>query len=472
MSKTKCGWRDPGDNVALKRYLHSFRRQNFLIGGRGLGKSVGACKKAELAAALSPGIIIMITEQTAGDIEDILIPAWEDVTTPGIWRLKNTKKGPNYIASNGSEVWMRTRHAKNHKADPPFRGPTVGGVIHDEIALDIRVDVLNISQMMLRQKNAKMLFCDGITTPKPNWLYYHLLKLGIAKPVDWEKESNTVQVSQDGAAAAFYGRTKDNRFNRDLDARMRASLSKEDAEQELDALWVIRHGRCWNFVESDWPNGNLINSPFNPNLPYIIGCDLGGADSAWGLYQLEKKWNPQTGVKQELLVLKAEWTPQGIKPFLVLNEVKQFVASSGSQYREPIAVHIGADYKTPGTAGDTAEHMFQAAGWGRNVHTVTGYDASKDVQDRQASFLLHDSLGNIRFCVSRQLKSFYTGPTRGIIDMLRNDTYPEAGGTDYFRKEKSKGIYHEDTRDQFLYTCIGVYPPEFRPQSAYPTMQQ
>lgn len=455
----KSGWRDPGQNLALKNYLHSWRSENYLIAGRGLGKTAGACKKAEIAAIMSPGIIVMITEQTNADIHDILVPCWKEIVTPNIWEKISSQKGVNILFKNGSQVWFRSRAAKNRQEDPPFRGPTVGMVIHDELALDRREDVLDISQMMLRQKGTKFLCLDVITTPKPNWLYRHIMSLGLAGPVDWETNSGIAQISDCNNFAVFYGRTKHNKFNRGLDERMRAKLCGQDAAQELDGLWVLKEGKCWNFVEKNWPHGNLIDSPFDPELPSVLGVDLGGANSAWGVYQLEKHRNPYTGRFQELLVAKAEWTPSGKKPYLVIQEVRDFL--SKSKYQNPISIKMGADYNTPGTTGHTAFHMFSEIGW-NNVHMITGWDAAKDVQDRQASYLIEDSTGVRRFCVSNQFQSFYPGKSRGLLDMLRHDTYPDAGTTrDYFRKEKSSGLFHEDSRDQWLYTVIGVYPPQF-----------
>jgi hypothetical protein len=287
----------------------------------------------------------------------------------------------------------------------------------------------------------------------------------LANPVTCDEDR--IQISADNKAAAFYGKTRDNVHNRGLDARMRDRLSERDAKQELDAGWVLNEGRVWNFEEEMWPKGNLINSRYSDSKPWILGVDLGGADSAWGLYQLEHHKNPDTGQREQLLVAKAEWTPHSTPPWDIILEIKEY--TSGNKVSKiPSAVKVGADYKTPGTTGHTAEHMLDQAGWASRVEVIKGWHGAKDVQHRQAAYLIKASNGARQFCVSTQLDSFYTGKTRGLLDMLRHDTFPDPGTPEYFRKEKSKGIYHEDSRDQFLYTCIGVYPPDFRPQMTWP----
>jgi hypothetical protein len=113
-------WHHPGENPAVIGYMHSFREQNFLIMGRGGGKSAVACKKAEIAGVMWPGIIIMITEQTTRDINDILIPTWREIVTPDIYTMHGSGGQCEVRFRNGSRVWFRSRQAKRVNDDPPF----------------------------------------------------------------------------------------------------------------------------------------------------------------------------------------------------------------------------------------------------------------------------------------------------------------------------------------------------------------
>lgn len=457
-----AGWQDPGDNVAQRAFLHSFRSENYYMAGRGSGKTAVACKKAEIICIESPGIIVMITEQTNGDIDDILKPSWEEVVTPGIWQYKHSRKGINIEFTNGSQVWFRSRQAKRINDDPPFRGPTIGWCIHDELSQDRREDVLEISQMMLRQKGVKYLGFDVITTPKPGWLTRRRTALGLNEPRNWETGENQIQVSDDNTQAAFYGRTIHNAYNRNLDQRMRGTLSTEHAAQELDADDVSVTGRCWNFVEKQWPEGNLLDRGFDRSKEWILSLDFGPVESAWGIWQFERV-NGKT-----LFVLKAEWTPHGNKkPWVVLREIQEF--TSHGIYKNPLKIHMGHDLNSPGgPSAETADMMFAKLKprWDRYVDAISSdrWEFRKHVQDMQLSYLLCNSNNHRTLCISSKLKSFYTEKGRGVTEMFRHDTYPDPGSKDHFRKEKSKGIFYEDSRDMVLYAAVGVYPPKYESQ--------
>ena len=78
------GWRDPKGNVAQIGMLHSFRSWNYLVGGRGVGKTAVLVIRACILALMFPGLHGMITEQTNRDIELILIPCWQAIAPKGL----------------------------------------------------------------------------------------------------------------------------------------------------------------------------------------------------------------------------------------------------------------------------------------------------------------------------------------------------------------------------------------------------
>lgn len=438
---TAAGWQDPTGNPAQVRYLHSFRSRNYYIAGRGAGKTAVAVVKAFIAAAMSPGVIGYITEQTSRDILDTLIPAWRLNAPEGCWTLNNTVAGWEVRLTNGSVIRFRSRQAKNTIADPPFRGPSAGFIIHDEIALDSRDDVPQISEMMLRDHHARFLFADYITTPKCNWFYGHMLGQGIAAP------GVRQQISEDGKAAAFYGPTRDNRYNRDLDARMRDKLSEVEAQQELEGWFVSKEGRCWaSFSDALAPAGNILDDGgFRRGQSYVLAVDHGGSNGAWVLVQSRDlgRWS-----------IVAEYTPDGKPAYEILPEIVR-------TYGRPGRIIVGADHVTPGPTGHTAEYLFVQHGLGGVAERVTGDLAPKEIQSNRLAFALLDTQGKRRLFVSKQIKSHYPGPTRGVLDVLQHDTWPEAGYPYTFRKEKGKRIFHEDSRDALLYFAVKMWPPEW-----------
>lgn len=432
-------WQNPTSNAAQLGYLHSFRRHNYFIAGRGAGKTAAACIKALIAGVMSPGVVGYITEQTTRDILDTLIPAWMLHVPRGTYELHNTQAGWEARLANGAVIRFRSRQAKNTIADPPFRGPTAGFLIHDEIALDTRSDVPKISEMMLRDERARVLFADYITTPKTNWFYAHMLSQGIAEI------GKRIQITKDGAGAAYYGPTRDNAYNRDLDARTRDLLSESEAQQELEGWFVARDGLCWSsFVDEDWPRGNrLDDAGFRPGQPYILAVDHGGSDGAWLLLQAR-------GAGRYCVV--AEYTPSH-KP------AHEILPGLLARYGKPGRIITGADHVTPGASGHTAEWLFAQYGLDGVAERVTGDRAPKDVQGNRLAWALLNTAGERRLLVSRQLESHHPGPSRGVLDMLRHDAWPDAGYPHTFRKEKSRGVYHEDSRDALLYFAVTMWPP-------------
>jgi hypothetical protein len=431
---------------------------NIMLGGRGAGKTAALVMKANILASMSPGIKIILTEQTSRDIRDILEPTWSSIVDSKTHLSRGQGSDTCKHYHNGSQVWFRSRQARKVNDTPPFHGMDVGWVGHDELTLDKRADVITVSRAMIRQPGSMFLGMDITASPRPSWVKQSMMGMGLVKPITCFEDR--VQISDSGNHLAVYVPTSSNRYNSNLHYRLAPDMSAQDVETMLGGTWGSHDGACWDFLEEEWPRGNMVDLPYQPQLPYILGVDLGGTDSAWGLFQ---KVDLTTGMKKvPCLVLMAEWTPHKKKPWGVIDDIKAFTSSS--TFRDPEHIYIGVDYKTPGGTGDTPMEMFAQAGWGTRARIVSGWTAGKDIQDMQASALIHNAAGQRRFCISKRLKSFYPGPTRGLLDVMRNDTYPEPGYPHYFRKEKDDGIFHEDSRDYFLYATVSINPPKYRPQ--------
>ncbi len=114
------------------------RRWNYLIGGRGVGKTAFLCIRSFMFACAYPGLMGLITEQTAGMINEVLAPCWKRIIGDGggVCKLQHNNFGFEVRFINGSVILFRSRHAKNTIDDPPFHGQTVGYLGHDELSLD------------------------------------------------------------------------------------------------------------------------------------------------------------------------------------------------------------------------------------------------------------------------------------------------------------------------------------------------
>jgi len=446
-------------------FLHSWRSENFLLGGRGTHKTgFLVAKDAWSANLVNPGTISYLTEQTSGKIRDILIPVIRSLINPELYNLRT--QGQEFDIEwryTGSKTRLRSRQAKRIHDAPPFRGPTACCIGHDEIArdrnpIDQDRDPIVISRFMLRGAEGYAKTLNFTTTPVRNWFWSHANKLGLVAP---QTDENGTRCTETDRAAAYYTRTRD--VDPALYARTIAELDDRFAAQELDAEWVALEGRVWtgwrDWDGKDpatlWPNSNRHWHRYDPNKPTVWGVDLGGAQSAWLVCQAVPATNQQgvSVMHGNVLVAVAESTPSATGAWASLGEMIE-------KFGMPSRVYIGADYRTPGNAGDTAEMAFVQRGI--NAVPITGWQASKDIQGQHAAAMLCNTAGERRFCVSKDLISLQARAGRGIVEVMEADVWPEPKDqTSYFLKDKKNGVGIEDMRDAWLYLLVGLTPPQW-----------
>ena len=454
--KLELAWIDTPENHAQRDYLHSFRYRNFLLGGRGLGKTFAlVTKNAIYCLGMNPGCISYLTERTGPEVRDTLLPIFRQLVPQELYYVRVVSSTSYDIHwKNGSITRLRSRQARNSIEDPPFRGPSCSWIGHDELAIDKDGNkMMRISEAMLRGGNGPWCI-DGTTTPRIGWLYDYLQIWGLTG-------DGNVQVSKDETTVAFYGKTRDNPHNNDLDGRLRETYSAEFAAQELEAKWVSLSGRIWKaFLELHWPKGNLHNHGYDPSRPYILAVDL-GVRSAWGIWQRipatdEEGRTRGRGVR-ELDVLVAEYVPNH-------GNARDLVATIDKRFGRPAKVIAGMDINTRSLGDGIKPSYFFTSKWpGIHISTPSGFSADKEVQHWQAQALLCNAYNQRRICVSTRLDTDTQG--RGIMDMIRLDSWPEGvlRSGSFFEKDKATGGPGiEDVRDMFLYYIICQYPPEFR----------
>lgn len=399
-----------------------------------------------------------LTEQTNGLLKDTLRPMFEKFINPDLYEPKGSGGPVDYHWKyTGGITRLRSRQAKSVNSPPPFRGPSCERIGHDELAIDAdppsdNTNSLIISMAMLRGVKAVRTLRVG-TTPQRNWLYRFFQERGVAA------NGQKIQLSSDGRTKAYYSKTID--VDPNLHAILARSYSEDFYKQELEAYWADGKGKVWetfSFAGDDapglmWPMSNIHkHSGFDPRYPWLLGVDLGAAESAFIVYQAI----PAPTLKGSVLVAVAEWTPKSTPLPRVLNEIRDYTNGIN-----PHQTWVGHDINTPGGHEGTAPYRaFEQIGWGHTIRTHVGQDTfSKSVQHMAAAGAICNRAGERRFAISRALDSFHACG-RGLRDMLQRDTFPEKGN-DYFRKNKTEGsINDEDIRDAMLYTLAGVWPPQ------------
>lgn len=452
-------------------FLHSWRAENYLLGGRGTHKSGYLVAKDALSANLiNPGTVSYLTEQTSGKIRDILIPVIRRLINPEMYTLRTQGQEFDIMwRHTGSITRLRSRQAKRVHDDPPFRGPSATCIGHDEIArdrnpIDQDRDPIIISRFMLRGTESGVHRClNFTTTPVRNFFFNHANSLGLTNPT-WIRGT---RMAETAAAAAYYTKTKD--IDEALYNRTVGELDERFAAQELGAEWVALEGRVWtgwkdwdsNDDATLWPYSNRHWHVYDPTIPTLWGVDLGGAESAWLVCQSV----PATDINGvrvmpgNVLVAVGESTPSKTGAWASLGDLVE-------RFGKPYRCYIGADYRSPGNAGDTAEMAFVQRGI--NAQPITGWQASKDIQGQHGAAQLCNTMGERRFAVSRELISLQARAGRGIVEVFEGDTWPEPGkSTSYFLKDKKEGSGLEDMRDAWLYLLVGLQPPQWAPHDRH-----
>jgi hypothetical protein len=457
----KPEFRFEAPGTAHDSFLRSWRRENFLLGGRGTHKSgYLVAKIATSAVVLNPGSVSYLTEQTANRLRDVLEPIVRNFINPEMYKFRSVGQEMDIVWFNGSVTRLRSRQAKRIHDDPPFRGPSAVTIGHDEIArdrnpIDQDRDPILISRAMLRGEDLRVRSLEYTTTPVRNWFYSHASKLGVVG-------ARAVELDD---AAAYYTSTQE------IDPRLYSDLiahyDDRFARQELLAEWVALEGRVWSgWMDWDgtnktlWPYSNRHWHKYDPQLPTVWGVDLGGAESAWLACQ-SVPCVDSSGVRVcagNVLVAVGESTPSQTGAWAALPAMLD-------RFGRPARVYIGADYRTPGTAGDTAELAFLQHGI--RAEPITGWQSAKDIQGQHAASQLCNTAGERRFAVSTNLVSLQSRSSRGILAVMEGDVWPDSGSSSYFLKDKKSGVGLEDMRDAWLYLLVGLSPPKWAPHSKH-----
>ena len=102
------------------------------------------------------------------------------------------------------------------------------------------------------------------------------------------------------------------------------------------------------------------------------------------------------------------------------------------------------------------------------VHVVEGWIASKEIQHAQLSYGIHSSTDQRRFCVSEHLWQEEESNHRGILDVMRKDSWPDDSKRFKNIWEQVKEGRYEHCRDAMMYFAVSTaWPPSFQESAQY-----
>lgn len=460
---TTEAWEDHPRGSPQDLWLHSWREENLLAGGRGTHKSSHLVyKNAFQALTFNAGKYeSILTEQVDKKVDEVLIPRQRKFINPDLFRIAGGTGSRDilWLAPNGLGYGpehdghitrLRGRQARLRHEDPPFRGLDAAYVGHDEIARDKDPvsedrDPILVSMACQRGVAGRVKAQDYTTTPQANWFYDHALALGIADNDHWK------QCSTDGRAAAYYAETE--HTDPELYEKLRGRLSKELADQELRARWIPLSGRVWPSYIGDqrWPMGNRHWATFESDRPWMLIADLGKVESAWLVVQyhdpIDEDGRAPTDPEgrpliftDRIAVAVAQWIPDQLGSFMVLPMIREWISEHRPKYSRPWCVVTGQDIRSGGNRGDSAFVDFVAAQWDDDLRKPEDIFVEKNVQHKASARMICDDFGRRRFCVSDHIYTSHPNNRggRGIHQVLSNFQMPEKGSASYWRKGPSQ----------------------------------
>jgi hypothetical protein len=432
---------------------HGLQRINY-FGGRGCAKTTTGALDMFQVAMECPGHRTFWSAPLAGDIDRVILKELSFIFkhAPETYKVINGQNGYRYIKwFNGHETDLIARQIKNRNAKIALGGNYIGGW-HDEPAYGYDQDKMNDVQAAIRDKRGPYRFVSMMGTPLMNGLYTYAHMPGCEN---------------------FYATSFDNPhiLHEDIQS-WEASMSKEAWEQEVLGRWIQQGGRIWkHFAEKPWPEGNIVEDlDFDPNRGWILSIDAGPASSALQIIQFyEPVHKGQALFSGKLPVVVSEMVCNDILLSEALEEVIRVYCQGDPDNNAPEYVCIGSDVNHRGLDNDPISKLFVELGWPHRY--PKGKLSSKELQRQVCSSLILNQSGERRFAVSAKRdgngvyqinqQHYGRGKSRGILQVMRNDTFPDPQSHEVFRKDKAQAGVNaiEDDRDAMLYWMILTYPP-------------
>jgi hypothetical protein len=426
-----------------------------MVGGRGMAKTASAILFQLDVVKDCPNLVSAWAEPTHGDIERVFMTAIRRHVPQALWKVVTRNNFSSILWYNGHKTDLLSREINNPKKQVAL-GSNYVGIIQDEAANGF--DRAKFSQMHKCIREPKAPYLYHVTTSTPWFGGY----------TAWRNQPGAVTIK---------GSTYDNPYiSLDVIETWKAEMTPESVRQQIFGDDIQLSGMIWKaFREEQWPRGNLmIGHQFDPSKPFYLSFDLGGSQSAAQVYQyVDPIHEGRRMFNGRLCVCVAEYTPNDVGlPELVSRIVNDYCGGYDSNRRprrNPFKVSVGHDIANPGTMMPGAP-VFQALGWDYQV--PTGISFSKDFQRQSADALIYNNAGERRFCVAVKsdkdrdgsyriaAQHYGEGKSRGIMNVMRNDTYPDPKEKGVFSKDKPKlGVNAlEDDRDAMLYHIACNHP--------------
>ena len=375
----------------------------------------------------NPGLPGLWTSPTYRASQDIFLRKFKAAVPKELYAFKKSDQVIEWF--NGSTIDVRTRNVDNPAKES--KGGTYAWCGEDEIAYKYDKDRWEDTDLMVSHPDALCRFHSGYTTPKLND-YYNLVR-----------EPGHIMI---------HAQTKDNPFiDPGVYKRLYESMSPKRRAQELEGAFVALEGLVFDSWSDDpWPMGNIHDHEHDFQMPYFLFFDLGSATAAFAIVQRVK------GV----WVITAEYTPRRSDASIDASFARIKLA-----YGQPVKVVAGHDLATRESGSGKKHSWYITKHFGRVPTMAIGGDwrADKQIQHNQMETAILDNRGKRLLCVSKYLKSHDHKEKRGVLEMMREYTWPEDRKGISTNNYLDKDGRLEHIFDALAYGTVGaINPPDFR----------
>lgn len=432
---------------------HKGVSKTHFVGGRGSAKTTtGILWLAQVAFKLMVGIPGFWSEPRDADLTKVFLREWERIIPRNLWEYSRSDHIRQIRCKGGTNIDLVSRKVDSGTARVGL-GPNYGFGFSDEAAEKFNrrrhVDMQNAIRLM----SAPFRFFDTLSTPVCNGYD------------SWCKREG---------ATVIHSSSYDNPFiPKEVFDDLAADMSPAQYAADIEGKWVLEEGRRWvNFLDDDWPTGNMHpTAEWDDEKPWYLGIDLGQGFGHWQVWQYYKPNDPNTGKlvypeKVTLPVVVAE----GVQHQETFHPVIQRIHDRYTTTYAPVIVASGHDVATRGSTGPAPAEIIRARGWDLwwPKHSDPLYDPRQRANCLDKMIL--DTAGYRRFCISRKIQR--DGPTNetwGVKHAMLNDTFPDPGSGEPFRKDKRQaGISNcEDPRDSTCHLMAYQHPPMWRKASRW-----
>lgn len=442
-----------GPNRVQQLFHCSVAKYRWLCGGLGSGKSTAVAREAFFQAVLRLWEIVhvgLVVSETYRHLADNTLPAFQRAFDPaclrgGSWQTAFSKQEMTLYLANGSTILFRVTGNRRYEM---LRGPEFAWCCFDEGRNIPSAEPWKVIVGRLRYPGVppQLLMAWGGSTPNGlDWQH----DIWVRRPTEFH--------------AWFHAKTKDNKRNlpEGYEDTLRSVYAEEDAQQELEGLFVSRSGAVFSELkEQRWPEGNLYPMSLDTAKPAWAQIDFGYRNPRLHVRQRVEVATP-TAPRHRIDVIT--WELQGAKRRppcdMTIHEVIAELQGLGLRDLRGIFCDPAGDSANDQTHITSVQHLKNAFGSGVPVvYPLLPRQRSIAAGEQTVRGLIRSADAGRRLCWSMDILSGNVSPSvKNSFEAVRSLQYPpREPGKPVDEKSMKDGVNDHDV-DAIRYWAVCDY---------------